>query len=588
MKHKRIKLHKNMVWIGIGMIVLFWLLESLIHTIVFHTGTFVEQLVSLDPHELWMRSLVIGIIIIFSVYAQFITRKSNRDEEATKRALAELDQIFNTAADGMCVIDRNFNLLRVNKTFLTIAGISKDEAVSKKCYEMFHGSLCHTQSCPLTRILKGEEHIECKVEKERDDGTRILCLMSVTPFRETEGELIGIIEDFKDITKRKNAEMENEEHHLYLEAVLANAPDAIITMDAHHKIIMCNQVAEKLFGYSKKEMIGKDIDDLIAGADKFGEAKLYSKQVLSGENIPTIETVRYRKDGTSVDVMMAGSQILIGNELVGAVAVYTDITKRKQMEEKIKKYSLELEHKIEELRKVNDELSQYTYAVSHDLRAPLRALNNYCRFLQEDCSNSLDDIGQEYIQGITENVWHMEELVTDLLEYSIIGKTIPKITNLNVGKLLARIVSQLHPDENVKITLPKEDIIIQANEIQMEQLFSNLLSNAFKFNQLSKPHILVEYKDLGDAWKFAVRDNGIGIESRHFNKIFGIFQRLHTQEEYEGTGIGLAIVKKAVEQHGGTIWVESTPGKGSIFTFTLPKIKAEKLNQKTGNAREQI
>jgi len=218
---------------------------------------------------------------------------------------------------------------------------------------------------------------------------------------------------------RKKAEMENEERRLYLEAVLADAPDAIITMDAQHKIIMCNQVAEKLFGYSKKEMIGKNIDDLIAGADKFEEAKLYSKQVLARENIPTIETVRYRKDGAPVDVVMAGSPILIGNKLVGAVAAYTDISKRKQMEVEIKKYSLELEHKIEELRKVNDELSQYTYAVSHDLRAPLRALNNYCRFLQEDCSDSLDEIGREYIQGIAENAWHMEELVTDLLEYSI-------------------------------------------------------------------------------------------------------------------------------------------------------------------------
>ncbi|TSA25294.1 PAS domain S-box protein [bacterium] len=399
-------------------------------------------------------------------------------------------------------------------------------------------------------------------------------------------ELVELHKRINELEKleshRKKAEMENEERRLYLEAVLADAPDAIITMDAQHKIIMCNQVAEKLFGYSKKEMIGKNIDDLIAGADKFEEAKLYSKQVLAGENIPTIETVRYRKDGAPVDVVMAGSPILIGNKLVGAVAVYTDISKRKQMEVEIKKYSLELEHKIEELRKVNDELSQYTYAVSHDLRAPLRALNNYCRFLQEDCSDSLDDIGQEYIQGIAENVWHMEELVTDLLEYSIIGKTRPKITNVNVGKLLARLVSQLHPDENVEITLPKKDIIIQANEIQLEQIFSNLLSNAFKFNQSSKPHISIEHREIGDAWEFSVRDNGIGIESRYFDKIFGIFQRLHTQEEYEGTGIGLAIVKKAVEQHGGTIWVESTPGKGSIVTFTLPKIKSEQLDQKTG------
>lgn len=176
----------------------------------------------------------------------------------------------------------------------------------------------------------------------------------------------------------------------------------------------------------------------------------------------------------------------------------------------------------------------------------------------------------------------MEELVTDLLEYSIIGRTRPKITNVNVGKLLSRLVSQLHPDENLEITLPKEDIIIQANEIQLEQIFSNLLSNALKFNKSDNPHISVGYKETNNTWGFSIKDNGIGISPKYFDKIFGIFQRLHTQEEYEGTGIGLAIVKKAVEQHSGTIWVESTPGKASIFTFTLPKIKAEQLDQKTG------
>lgn len=392
---------------------------------------------------------------------------------------------------------------------------------------------------------------------------------------ELEKELIKlrrkITELEKSETQSKQAELENEERRLYLQAVLTNAPDAIITMNAKHKTIMCNQGAEELFGYSCDEMIGNDIDDLIAGADKFEEARDYSKLVLDGKNVSTTESVRYRKDGSPVEVMVAGSPIFIDNKLVGAVAVYTDITDLKRMKYEIEEYSQELEHKVEQLQKLNEELSQYTYAVSHDLRAPLRALINYSRFLQEDFGDKLNEIGEDYIQSIAENALYMEELVVDLLEYSRIGRIKPKTNEVDLGKLLDNIISKLHPGDNVQIILPPKLPIIQGSELHLEQIFSNLLSNAFKFNMTLKPQITVECLDKGNVWEFAVRDNGIGIDPKYFDKIFRIFQRLHTQEEYEGTGIGLAIVKKAIEEQGGTVWVVSAPNKGSVFSFTLPK-----------------
>ncbi len=390
----------------------------------------------------------------------------------------------------------------------------------------------------------------------------------------------------KSETQGNIAELENMERRLYLEAVLTNAPDAIITMDAQHKTIMCNQGAEELFGYSCDEMIGRDIDDLIAGADKFEEARDYSKLVLAGKNVSATESVRYRKDGSPVEVMVAGSPIFIGNKLVGAVAVYTDITELKRMKHEIEEYSQELEHKVEQLQKLNEELSQYTYAVSHDLRAPLRALINYSRFLQEDFVDKLNEIGKDYIQSIAENALYMEELVVDLLEYSRIGRIKPKIIEVDLGKLLDNIVSKLHPGENIQVTLPKKMPIIQASELHLEQIFSNLLSNAFKFNKTPKPQITVECLDKDNVWEFAVRDNGIGIDPKYFDKIFGIFQRLHTQEEYEGTGIGLAIVKKAIEEQGGTVWIESTPNKGSVFSFALPKKNIEQFGKQTSKAKE--
>lgn len=158
-----------------------------------------------------------------------------------------------------------------------------------------------------------------------------------------------------------------------------------------------------------------------------------------------------------------------------------------------------------------------------------------------------------------------------LFGYSKIGKIKPEISKVDVNKLLSNLVSKLNIRDNVKLTLPKNLPIIHCPEIRLEQIFSNLLSNALKFNKSDNPHIIVGYKETNNTWEFSVKDNGIGISPKYFDKIFGIFQQVHTQEEYEGTGIGLAIVKKAVEQHGGTIWVESTPNKGSVFSFTLQK-----------------
>ncbi|MGC9435905.1 MAG: sensor histidine kinase [Methanomicrobiales archaeon] len=206
---------------GAVLAVIWWILESALHVVVFHEGTFVQQLFSPDPHELWMRTLTFAIIIIFSVYAQNIVNRLRRAEEKTREAYSELDQIFQTAADGMRVVDRDFNVLRVNNTLLDMGDIREDEALGMKCYKTFSGPLCHTDGCPLTRILGGEERVEGEVEKERSDGSRVPCIATATPFRAPDGEVIGIVEDFKDITDLKQAEKELKKHRDHLQDLVA-------------------------------------------------------------------------------------------------------------------------------------------------------------------------------------------------------------------------------------------------------------------------------------------------------------------------------------------------------------------------------
>ncbi|UCH89729.1 MAG: PAS domain S-box protein [Thermoplasmata archaeon] len=197
---------------ALGCGVLYWILESLLHALIFQEGNLFSQIFTPDPHEIWMRLLVISIIIMFGSYVQFIINKRKQDERRIKAINKELDQIFNTAADGMRLIDKDFTVFRINETFSNLIGLDKDEIIGKKCYETFRGPFCHTEHCPLKKIFNGEEYVECDVEKERNDGTKIPCIVTATPFRGPDGELLGIVEDFKDITEREQAKKKLAQH----------------------------------------------------------------------------------------------------------------------------------------------------------------------------------------------------------------------------------------------------------------------------------------------------------------------------------------------------------------------------------------
>ena len=206
-KHFDLK-RSGLVFIGIGLGVIFWILESVIHVLVFQQVDFMQQLYGPEPHEVWMRLTIVGMFIAFGIYSQIIVNSRRQAEEAAKLANTELTQIFETAADAMRVVDREFNVLRVNETFSALSGMPREEIIGKKCFEVLHGPLCETPNCPLLRILKNEHRVEIDSEKVRRDGTKVPCIITATPFKGPDGNLIGIVEDFKDISDRKRSEKE--------------------------------------------------------------------------------------------------------------------------------------------------------------------------------------------------------------------------------------------------------------------------------------------------------------------------------------------------------------------------------------------
>ncbi|MBW2367610.1 MAG: PAS domain S-box protein [Deltaproteobacteria bacterium] len=234
--------HARFVLMGIALGAVFWMLEAAVHVLVFHDVGFFEQVFSPEPHEVWMRLTIVAMFIGFGIYSQWIVTARWRAERAAMRANMELTQIFDTAADAMRVVDKDFNVIRVNETFSAISGIAKGEAVGKKCHEVFWGPLCHTKDCPLIRILGNVDRVECDSEKVRKDGVKIPCIVTATPFRGPDGELIGIVEDFKDISERKESEQSLMQSHKRLRdltshlQVVREEERALIAREIHDEL----------------------------------------------------------------------------------------------------------------------------------------------------------------------------------------------------------------------------------------------------------------------------------------------------------------------------------------------------------------
>ncbi len=338
------------------------------------------------------------------------------------------------------------------------------------------------------------------------------------------------------------------------------------------QIILCNPAVCELTGYTERELVSRRIQQLVKHPEGMGDR--WQKLMDGRLDYYTVEHELFTKSGDTRTISAATSMIKGADPdehlIVGLIE---DISTSKQREQQIQKLNSKLAEQVGKLQLAYKEMESFSYSVSHDLRAPLRAIDSFAGFLQEEYNGKLDKEGQRYINVIANNGKKMGMLIDDLLEFSRLSRKDRIYEDFSMGVLVDEIIRENKADHNGHIVeVIYENLpVVKGDRSMLAQLLRNLLSNAFKFTaNTPNPKIEIEWQKDEHYYTFIIRDNGVGFDMNYYDKIFGVFQRLHSDDEFEGSGVGLAIAQRIVERHNGRIWAESQPDSGAVFYFTLP------------------
>lgn len=370
------------------------------------------------------------------------------------------------------------------------------------------------------------------------------------------------------IEKSKNAIiqdiLEKKEELKKLSLVASKTNNGVIITDQYGKAEYVNEGFVRLMGYTVEEVIGHNPSELLHGDETDqDEVDKINTSLANGDSV-LAELVKYRKDGSKIWIQESITPIIENGKLQKYIYIESDITARKDAEQRMNEYMINLE-------RTNRELDKFAYVVSHDLKAPLRAIGNLTGWIEEDLGNSAPESVITNFNIIKGRVIRMEALINGILDYSKAAKKAGIEETFDTRAVIHDAFDLIGASEDCRLILGDKLPIVHTEKTKLQQIFLNLIGNAVKFNEKKEKWVEVNAEESKHFWHFSVKDNGPGIDKKFHEKIFVIFQTLNPRDELESTGIGLAIVKKIVEDQGGRIWVESEPGNGSTFHFTWPK-----------------
>ncbi len=492
---------------------------------------------------------------------------------AAERHLAQMEGryrgLLEAAPDAMVVVNQNGEIVLLNVQVEKQFGYKRDELVGQKVKNIIPEGFAERLVADGTRTAAEAlaQQIGTGIEliARRKDRSEFPIEIMLSPLESAEGTLVTAA--IRDISVRRAAERHLAQMEGRYRGLLEAAPDAMVVVNQAGEIVLLNVQAEKQFGYKRDELVGQKVKNIIPEgfAERLVADALRSVEDALAQQIGTgIELTARRKDKTEFPIELMLSPLESAEGILVTAAI-RDITTRKKAE-------ANLLNKMDELNRSNEELGQFAYIASHDLQEPLRMVASYTQLLSRRYKGKLDADADEFIAFAVDGAGRMQRLIQDLLAFSRVGTKGKDLLDISSEEAFQTALANLRGAIEDSGALVTHDPLppVLADEMQLIQLFQNLVGNAIKYQNPGIPRVHISAaRNSGKKWVFSVKDNGLGIDPQYFERIFGMFQRLHKREEFAGTGIGLAICKKIVERHGGSITVESQPGQGSTFRFAL-------------------
>ena len=484
----------------------------------------------------------------------------SRDLSERKSTEAKYRGLLEAAPDAMVVVNQGGEIVLLNLQAEKQFGYSRDELVGQKVKNIIPEGFAERLIADGTRsaaeALAQQIGTGIELAGRRKNGSEFPIEIMLSPLESAEGILVTAA--IRDITAQKQASQ-------YARSLVEASLDPLVTISPEGKITDVNEATAKVTGVARERLIGTDFSNYCTEPEKAREG--YQEAFAKG--FVTDYPLRiHHIDGRLTDVLYNASVYKdLNGKVLGVFAAARDITDHKRAEE-------ELARRAKELARSNAELEQFAYVASHDLQEPLRMVASYTQLLANRYKGHLDSNADEFIAYAVDGARRMQLLIRDLLAYCRVGTAGMELRETSSGAALEQALLNLQDAIEKSGGVVTHDPLptVVADGAQLVQLFQNVVGNAIKYRSAKVPRVHVSAKKNGDnEWIFSVRDNGLGIDPKYFEKIFVMFQRLHDREESSGTGIGLTVCKKIAERHGGRMWVESEPGKGSTFYLALPE-----------------
>ena len=535
------------------------------------------RLVLLDANVLWRN----GAVVHARCFLRDITaRKAAEEALANERNL--LRTLIDALPDPIYTKDRQSRYLISNAANVRLLGAKDEEDLRNKSV---------TDLCPPDialkfiaddqEVLKNGRIYFDREETFRDpDGVERTLLTTKLPLRDLSGAITGLVGISKDITDRKRVEASIRESEERFRVLFEHSPEPILILDPHDverilPVVDCNEAACSQHGFSRDELKGQPFGLIDTAARSAARAKAFVQRVKT-EGMVKVENLHRHKGGDTFLLEIWASFITVSHrELLLCMA--RDISARKKAEDAIRRSNEQLEAGVRErtrqLEQANRELESFSYSISHDLRAPVRAIRGFAQIIHEDHSEQLAGEGARLFKFIVNSAVRMDELIEDLLTFSRLNAHPMSGSHIDMRELAESVTAELLDEPGkTAVVIDLADLPAATGDRSLlRQVLTNLVGNALKFSgKAASPRIEIGAREEEDCTTYFVRDNGVGFNMNYSSKLFQVFQRLHNPDQFEGTGIGLAIVHRIIQRHGGKVWAESAPDAGATFYFSLP------------------